>query len=324
MVISHKFLRRVIAAFLLGLATGALAQNYPAKAVRVIVPFPPGGTTDVVGRIITAVLSKDFGRQFVIDNRGGAGGSIGADLAAKSVPDGYTLLLFHLGMVFGPALYDSLPYDVVKDFAPISLVGSAPSVLIVNSSLPVRSLREFIALAKAKPGQLNYGTAGTGSSGHLAVELFQDLAHVKFTHVPYKGGGPAVAATISGEVAFMIETAGSVVPQIKAGRLRALGVTSANRLSALTDVPPIAEGGLPNYVYTTWYGIWAPAKAPVEVVNRLNQAIQKALAQSEVRASLQNAGIEPESNTPVQFGDLVRSDLDKWTRIIRSAGIKGQ
>ena len=302
----------------------AYAQDYPAKSVRLIVPFPPGGTTDVVARIIAASLSKELGQQFVIDNRGGAGGTIGADMAAKSPPDGYALLLFHLGMVFGPALYGSLPYDVTNDFAPVSLVGSAPSVLIVNRSLPTRSVKEFIALARANPGQLNYGTAGVGSSGHLAVELFQNLARVKFTHVAYKGGGPAVTATISGEVAFMIETAGSVVPQIKSGRLRALGVTSAQRSPALPDVPTIVESGLKDYVYTTWYAIWAPARTPAPVVNRLNQAIQKASGLSEVRASLQNAGIEPEGSTPAQFGELVRSDLAKWTRIIRDAGIKGQ
>ena len=300
------------------------AQDYPAKPVRLIVPFPPGGTTDVVARIMAANLSKELGQQFIIDNRGGAGGSIGADMAAKSPADGYTLLLFHLGMVFGPALYGSLPYDVVNDFAPVGLVGSAPSVLIVNPSLPVRSVKEFIALARANPGQLNYGTAGIGSSGHLAVELFQNLAKVKFVHVAYKGGGPAVASTISGEVAFMIETTGSVVPQIKAGRLRALGVTSGQRSPALPDVPTIGEAGLTGYVYTTWYGIWAPARTPAAVVNRLNQAIQKVSGQADVRASLQNAGIEPEGSTPAQFGEVVRSDLAKWTRIIRDAGIKGQ
>jgi tripartite-type tricarboxylate transporter receptor subunit TctC len=324
MLTAPRLLSCFAALIALACVVDAPAQVYPVKPVRVIVPFPPGGTTDVVARIVTATLSRDMGQQFVIDNRGGAGGTIGADLTAKSPPDGYTLLLYHLGMVFSPSLYHSLPFDVVKDFAPVSLVGSAPSVLIVNASLPAHSLKEFIALARARPGELDYGTAGTGSSGHLAVELFQDLARVKFTHVPYKGGGPAVAATISGEVAFMIETAGSVVPQIKPGRLRALGVTSAQRLSALPGVPTIAEGGLKNYVYTTWYGIWAPAKTPTAIVDRLNQAIQKSLAQADVRANLQNAGIEPEGSTPAQFGDLVRSDLAKWTKVIHDAGIKAQ
>jgi tripartite-type tricarboxylate transporter receptor subunit TctC len=324
MPIVRKLFTCVVALSALACPLSTPAQDYPAKAVRLIVPFPPGGTTDVVARIIAANLSKELGQQFVIDNRGGAGGTIGADMTAKAPPDGYALLLFHLGMVFGPALYGSLPYDVVNDFAPVSLVGSAPSVLIVNPSLPVRSVRDFIALARANPGQLNYGTAGIGSSGHLAVELFQNLAQVKFVHVAYKGGGPAVASTISGEVAFMIETTGSVVPQIKAGRLRALGVTSAQRSPALPEVPTIGEAGLNGYVYTTWYGIWAPARTPVAIVNRLNQMIQKVSGQADVRASLQNAGIEPEGSTPAQFGDLVRSDLAKWTKIIRDAGIKAQ
>ena len=217
MLTVRKLFTCVVVLSALAYPPGAPAQDYPAKPVRVIVPFPPGGTTDVVARIVSANLSKDLGQQFVIDNRGGAGGTIGADMTAKAAPDGYALLLYHLGMVFGPALFATLPYDVANDFAPVSLVGSAPSVLIVNPSLPVRSVREFIALARTHPGQLNYGSAGIGSSGHLAVELFQSLAQLKLVHVAYTGGGPAVAATISGEVAFMIETTGSVVPQIKAG-----------------------------------------------------------------------------------------------------------
>ncbi len=303
---------------------GAAAQEYPAKSVRVIVPFAPGGTSDFVARIYASALSKELGQQFVIDNRGGAGGTIGADLAAKAAPDGYSLLLFNIAMAFGPAMYASLPYDAVNDFAPVSLLGSAPSVLLVNPSLPVRSVPEFLALARARPGQLDYGTAGVGSSGHLAVELLQTLARVKFTHVPYKGGGPAMAATVGGEVAFLIETAGPVVPQIKSGRLRALGMTSAQRLPQLPDVPTIAESGLKDYVYTTWYAMWAPARTPPAVVSRLNQAIHKVAAAPDVRGSLQNAGIEPGGSTPAQLGERVQADLAKWGRIIRDAGIKGQ
>jgi tripartite-type tricarboxylate transporter receptor subunit TctC len=288
------------------------------------VPFAPGGTSDFVARVYASALSKELGQQLVIDNRGGAGGTIGADLAAKAAPDGYSLLLFNIAMAFGPAMYSALPFDPVNDFAPVSLLGSAPSALLVNPSLPVRSLPEFLALARARPGQLDYATAGVGSSGHLAVELLQTLARVKFNHVPYKGGGPAMAATISGEVAFLIETAGPVVPQIKSGRLRALGVTGAQRMTQLPDVPTIAESGLKDYVYTTWYAMWAPARTPPAVVNRLNQAIHKVSAAPDVRAGLQNAGIEPGASTPAQLAERVRSDLAKWSRIIRDAGIKGQ
>ncbi len=302
----------------------AHAQDYPAKSVRMIVPFAPGGTSDFVARIYAQALSKELGQQVVIDNRGGAGGTIGADLAAKAPPDGYALLLYNIAMAFGPAMYNALPYDAVNDFAPVSMVGSAPSALLANPALPVRSVAEFLALARARPGELNYGTGGGGSSGHLAVELLQSLARVKFTHVPYKGGGPAMQATMSGEVAFLIETAGPVVPQIKAGRLRALGITSTQRLPQLPDVPTIAEAGLKNYAYTTWYAMWVPAKTPAAIVNRLNQAVQKVSALPDVRSSLQNSGVEPEVSTPAQMDQHVRSELAKWGKIIRDAGIKAQ
>jgi tripartite-type tricarboxylate transporter receptor subunit TctC len=292
--------------------------------VRVIVPFAPGGTSDFVARIYSQALAKELRQQFVIDNRGGAGGTIGADLAAKAAPDGYTLLLYNIAMAFGPALYSALPYDPANDFAPISSLGSAPSVLLVNPALPVRSLKEFLALARARPGELNYGTGGVGSSGHLAVELLQSLARVKFTHVPYKGGGPAFAATISGEVAFLIETAGPVVPQIKSGRLRALGVTSAERLPMLGEVPTISEAGLKAYAYTTWYALWAPAKTPAAIVNRLNQAVHKVASQAELRTSMQSSGVEPDPSTPAQLDARVRAELAKWNKIIHEAGIKPQ
>ncbi len=319
-----KLLNTTCLVVALACSLGAAAQDYPAKSVRVIVPFAPGGTSDFVARIFASALSKELGQQYVIDNRGGAGGTIGADLAAKSPPDGYSLLLYNIAMAFGPALYTTLPYDPASDFAGVSSLGSAPSVLLVNPSLPVRSLAEFLALARARPGELNYGTGGVGSSGHLAVELLQSLAKVKFTHVPYKGGGPAFAATISGEVAFLIETAGPVVPQIKSGRLRALGITSAQRLPMLADVPTIAEAGVKDYAYTTWYALWAPAKTPPAIVNRLNQAVQKVSALPDVRTSLQNSGIAPDPSTPAQLDERVRSELAKWNKIIREAGIKAQ
>ncbi len=314
--------RIVLTVLMLSLAATGAAQTYPGKTVRVVVPFAPGGTSDFVARIFAGGLSKELGQQFVIDNRGGAGGTIGAELAAKSPADGYTLLLFNIAMAFGPALYSPLAYDPVNDFAPVSMLGSAPSVLLVNPALPARTLAEFLALARAKPGALDYGTGGVGSSGHLAVELLQSMARVKFTHVPYKGGGPAFQAAMSGEVAFLIETAGPVVPQIKAGRLRALGVTSAERLSLLPDVPTLAQAGLKGYAYTTWYALWAPAKTPPAIVTRLNQAVQKVAGQADIRSSLQSSGVEPDPSTPAQLDAHVRAELAKWTKIIRDAGIK--
>jgi tripartite-type tricarboxylate transporter receptor subunit TctC len=301
-----------------------LAQEYPAKTVRIIVPFAPGGTSDFVARIFAQALTKELRQPFVIDNRGGAGGTIGAGLAAKAPADGYTLLLYNIAMAFGPALYSPLAYDPVNDFAPVSSLASAPSALLVNPSLPTRTLKEFLALARARPGELHYGTGGVGSSGHLAVELLQSLARVKFTHVPYKGGGPAMSATISGEVAFLIETAGPVVAQIRSGRLRVLGVTGAERLAMLSDVPTIAEAGLKGYAYTTWYALWAPAKTPAAIVTRLNQALQITSTHAETRTALQSSGVEPEPSTPAQLDERVRSELAKWNKVIRDAGIKAQ
>ena len=313
----------VAAAFALA-ASAVGAQEYPAKAVRVIVPFAPGGTSDFVARIFAQALTKELRQQFVIDNRGGAGGTIGADLAAKAPPDGYTLLLYNIAMAFGPSMYSSLAYDPLKDFASISALGSAPSALLVNPSLPTRTLKEFIALARSRPGELHYGTGGVGSSGHLAVELLQSVAKVKFTHVPYKGGGPAMTGTMTGEVAFLIETAGPVVAQIKAGRLRPLGITSAERLSLLPEVPTIAEAGLKSYAYTTWYALWAPAKTPAAIVTRLNQAVQKVSAQPDVKNQLQSSGVDPDPSTPAQLDERVKSELSKWNRIIKEAGIRPQ
>jgi tripartite-type tricarboxylate transporter receptor subunit TctC len=306
-------------------ASGALAQpQYPARPVKVVVPYAPGGTTDVIGRIVAQGLSEELGQQFYIENKGGAGGVLGADTVAKAVPDGQTVLVYHIGLVFGPGLFKQLPYDVEKDFTPVTILGSAPSILIVNRDLPVRTLADFIALAKAKPGELNYGSAGVGSSGHLAVELFQTVVGVKVTHVPFKGGGPAMMAVISGDIQFMIETSGTIMSQIQSGTLRALAVTGDRRMSDLPDVPTMQEAGLRDYVYTTWYGLWLPARAPAPVVSKLNQSAAKVLAKPEIKAALAKAGIEAMSSTSESFGKIVSSDLKKWTQIIHDAGIMPQ
>lgn len=260
----------------------------------------------------------------IIDNKGGAGGTIGADAVAKAPADGYALLLFHVGMIYGVSLFKSLPYDVVRDFAPISLVAHAPSILIVNPGLPARDLKEFIALARAEPGRLNYGSAGIGSSSHLAPELFQSLAQAKVTHIPFKGGGPAVTATMSGDVQFMIETMGSVVQNVKSGKLRALAVTGEKRAAALPDVPTMREAGLPDYVYTTGYGLWAPAKTPAPVLSRLYKAVSAVLAQPDLIAALDKAGVDASGSTPERFGEIIRSDLVTWGKIIKEAGIQPQ
>jgi tripartite-type tricarboxylate transporter receptor subunit TctC len=298
--------------------------DYPNRAVRTVVPFPPGGTTDVIGRIIAEDLGMELGQSFYIDNRGGAGGTLGADVVAKSKPDGYTLLIFHSGLTYGPALFKHLNYDVLKDFTPISLLGVAPSVLVITPSLPFRSVADLIAAAKKDPGEINYGTAGVGSSSHLAVELFQSVTGVKVTHVPFRGGGPSVMAVIGGQVQFMIETAGSLMQQIQSGTLRPLAVTSEARLPELPSVPTMREAGLSNYVYSTWYGLLGPAAMDPAIIESLNKACAKSSVKAEVKAKLANAGIDAAASSSAQFATIIRDDLDKWTKIIHAAGIQPQ
>ena len=298
--------------------------GYPNRPVRTVVPFPPGGTTDVIGRIAADGLGTELGQQFYIDNRGGAGGTLGADAVAKSKPDGYSLLVFHSGLTYGPALFKHLNYDVLKDFTPISLLGVAPSVLVITPSLPFYSVADLVAAAKNKPGEINYGSAGVGSSGHLAVELFQSVAGVKVTHIPFRGGGPSVLAVIAGQVQFMIETAGSIMQQIQSGTLRPLAVTSEARLPELPDVPTMREAGLPDYVYSTWYGLLGPAAMDPTIVETLNKACAKVAVKVDVKMKLANAGIDTAASSAAQFAQIIRDDLDKWTKIIHAAGIHPQ
>jgi tripartite-type tricarboxylate transporter receptor subunit TctC len=298
--------------------------GYPNRPVRTVVPFPPGGTTDVIGRIAADGLGTELGQQFYIDNRGGAGGTLGADTVAKSKPDGYSLLVFHSGLTYGPALFKHLNYDVLKDFTPISLLGVAPSVLVITPSLPFHSVADLIAAAKNKLGEINYGSAGVGSSGHLAVELFQSVAGVKVTHIPFRGGGPSVLAVIAGQVQFMIETAGSIMQQIQSGTLRPLAVTSEARLPELPDVPTMREAGLPDYVYSTWYGLLGPAAMDPTIVETLNKACAKVAVKVDVKMKLANAGIDTAASSAAQFAQIIRDDLDKWTKIIHAAGIQPQ
>ncbi|HUA56915.1 MAG TPA: tripartite tricarboxylate transporter substrate binding protein [Candidatus Sulfotelmatobacter sp.] len=310
-----------------GLAAGpraSAADAYPVRPVHLVVPFVAGGASDSIARILGAQLAERLGQPVVIDNKGGAGGTIGADFVAKAPPDGYTLLLFHIGMIYATALYKALPFDVVEDFAPISLVGTSPSMLVVTPSLPVHTLAEFIARAKAHPGQLNYGSAGVGSSGHLAVALFQRAAGIEVTHVPYKGAGAAIAATIGGEVQFMIETLGSLVPHVKSGQLRALAMTGPTRDAALPEVPTMAEAGLPGFVSVTWFGMWAPAHTPPAVLDALNGALRDVLAADAARQGLAAIGVEATSTTRARFAEIVRADLATWGKLIRDAGIEAQ
>ena len=301
----------------------AAAQQYPAKPLRLIIPFPPGGSNDVIGRAVGAQLAERLGQGVIIDNRGGAGGIIGIDAAAKSPADGYTLLLISTTLPMTVAL-GRLPADIVKTFTPIALLGSGPSVLAVPPSLPVASLKELIDLAKSKPGQLNAGSAGIGSFQHLATELFRLQAGVDFVIVQYKGGGPALADTLAGHVHMNLGSLVQILPHIRSGKLRALGVGSAGRNPALPEVPTIAEAGVPGYEANNWWGVLAPAGTPAPVTGRLRQEITAILESPEMRKRFEAEGGEAARMSAQEFSDLIAAETVKWTRVVKEAGIKAE
>ncbi len=307
--------------FCSGFAIVAHPQNYPVRPVRLIVPFSPGGTSDLVARVLATRLSDELGKTVIVDNRDGAGSTIGTAIAATAEPDGYTLIVSHIALAINQTLYSKLRYNALTDLAPISKLGVAPSAVVVNNKLPVRNMKELIALAKKEPGKLNYGSAGIGSAGHLAVALLEHVAQVQFTHVPYKGGGPSTAATIAGEVQLAIPVLASAASQVKAGRLRMLAVTGAKRSQAFPDVPTAQEAGVPGYVYETWFGLFGPAGIPKSIIGKLNQAAVKSIAMNDVREQLFRQGVEAESSTPAQLGKLLRDDTVTWAKVIKSAGI---
>jgi tripartite-type tricarboxylate transporter receptor subunit TctC len=306
-----------------GLAVTAHAQaQYPAKPVRLIVPFPPGGGSDALSRILGPKLSEALGQQVVIENRPGAGANIGAEVAAKSPPDGYTLLMGNVAHAINASLYGKLNYDFIKDFAPISLLASTPNIVVVHPSVPAKSIKDLIALAKARPGQLDVASSGSGSSAHLAGELFKTMAGVKMNHVPYKGGGPAVVALLGGEVSVGFATTPSVIQHVKSGRLRGLAVTTARRSPSTPDLPTVSEAGVKGYEAGTWYGLLIPSGSPKEVVSRLHADSMKSLAAADVKQRLDNAGFEAIGTTPEQFGAYIRSETEKWGKVVRAAGVR--
>ena len=301
------------------------AQNYPNRAMRMIVPFPPGGPNDILGRVVSQKMSESIGQQIVVDNRGGAGGIIGTEAAAKAAPDGYTLLFSGTAALsINPGLHARLPYDPVKDFTPVSLLATAPSVLIVHPALPVKSVKEFIALARKRPGQLNYASAGIGTPPHLAGELFKSTAAIDITHVPYKGGGPALTDLLAGQVELYFSGISSALPMIKEGKVRAIAVTSQKRTAVLPDMPTIAESGLPGYEVGNWYAILGPAGLPRDVVARLNTEIVKALKAPDTHKRVLELGADPVGSTPEQLASYMKSEIAKWAKVIKSAGIKAE
>ncbi len=325
-----KKIRRLLAfsllpfAFSLGVAC-ANAQSYPAKPIRFVIPFPPGGSTDLLGRLIGQQWSEMLGQQVIIDNRGGAGGTIGVDNAARSAPDGYTLVLGHIGTFgVGPSLYAKLPYDPIRDFVPIGLFGGVSNLLVVHPSMPVKSVKELIAFARARPGQLNYGSAGVGSASHLQMEYFKLLIKADITHVPYKGTGPMVTDLVAGQTQLTSTGVPGLLSQVKAGRLRPLAALSEKRLVIFPEIPTSREAGLPEFLVSTWYGPLAPAKTPSDIINRLNGELQKMLQKRDVLDRLANSGVEPLGGTPQQYGDFIKSEIAKWAKVMKAAGIKPQ
>jgi len=309
---------------LLATLSSAFAQQYPDRAVRLIVPFAPGGTTDILARILGQKLGENLGQQVVIDSRGGAAGNLGTALAAKAPPDGYTLLLGVVSpLAINVSLYGTkLPYSPTQDFAPISLITKVPQVISVHPLVPARDLQGIIALAKARPGKLTYGTAGSGTSNHLVGELFGIAAGVRITHVPYKGAGPASIAVFSGEVDMMISAPPAVINFLKTGRLRAVAVTSATRSAALPDVPTMMESGLPGFEATAWYCMVAPAGTPRSIIDRIQAALVKAMETPQVRQRLLDEGATPESSSPEELGEFIRTEIEKWTKAVRLSGAK--
>jgi tripartite-type tricarboxylate transporter receptor subunit TctC len=303
---------------------GALAQSYPAKPIRLVVPSSPGGGTDITGRIVAQKLTELLRQQVVVDNRAGAGTRIGNEIVAKSPPDGYTLLMGLSTLAIIPAVYRSVSYDALKDFAPISQAVSVPNVLVVHPSLPARSVKELIALGKNRPRDLVAGSAGTGTNPHLSLELFKSLAGIEIVHVPYKGSGPGVVALVSGEVAVFFPSAPSATPHIKAKRVRPLGVTTATRAEVLPDVPSIAEAGLPGYEATQWFGVLAPAGTPQAIVDRLHKEIVVALKSPDVVKQLSTQGAQIVASSPEQFAAYIRAETQKWAGVVKAAGIKPQ
>ncbi len=304
-------------------STAGAGGGYPTKPIRLLVPFPPGGPNDILGRVLAQKLSEQLGQQVVIDNRGGAGGIVGAETVARASADGYTLLFGGTAsLAINPGLRKSLPYDALKDFAPVSLVGTAPSLLTINPQVPVKSVKDLIALAQAKPGQLNFASAGVGTPPHLAGELFNSMAGVKMVHVPYKGGGPALTELLAGQVGIYFSGISSVLPFVKEGKLRGVAVTSSQRTAILPDMPTVAESGLPGYEVGNWYAIVAPAATPRNIIARLNGEITKALAAPDVRKRFLDLAADPLGSTPEALAKYNRSELDKWARVIKSAGIQ--
>ena len=320
--------RQTLTALLLGaiLITPltAAAQQYPTKAIRFVVPFAPGGGTDILGRVVAQALNDALGQPVVVDNRGGAGSTLGTEIVAKSPADGYTILFGNISLAFNATLYTKLRYDTIRDLAPISLSAVQPNILVIHPGLPAKNLKEFIELARANPGKYNYASAGTGSGTHLAAELLKLQTKIDIVHVPYKGTGPALTDLLGGQINMMVSTFASALPHVKSGRMRALGVTTVKRSPAAPDVPTLIEGGVAGYDYSTWYGLLAPAGTPKPVIDMLNASNRKVLARDDIKQKLESQGVDPIVNTPAEFSAYMKSETEKWGKVVKATGAKAE
>jgi tripartite-type tricarboxylate transporter receptor subunit TctC len=308
---------------LLGSLSGFAADAYPTKPIRLVVPFTPGGSTDILARLVGQRLYETLGQQVIIDNRPGAGGTIGMEMTAKAAPDGYTMVMGHIGtLAVNPTLYTKLSYDPVKDFQPVTLLAKIPNMMAVNPSVPVKTVKELLALAKAKPGGLNYGSGGNGSAAHLATEYFKLMAKVDIVHIPYRGTAPAVTDLIAGQITMMITGVPPLIQHVKGGKLRGVAVATAQRLTLLPDLPTIAEAGVPGYEATQWYGILMPAKTPPAIVTRLHDEIAKGLQRPEVRERLAADAAQPVGNKPEEFGEFIKSEIARWAPVVKASGAR--
>ena len=314
--------RAAIAGAMLPWAARAQAPEWPSRPVRFIVPYPPGGPTDIMGRIVAQAVQGPLGQPFVVENRAGANGLIGSEQAARAAPDGSTFLVNASAHVIVPHLTPNMPIDVLADFAPVTNIAAVPLWLVVNPALPVRSVAEFIAYARANPGRIAYASSSSGGATHLAGELFKQLTGTDMVHVPYRGSGPAVQDLIAGNVQAMFDSVPSSAASARDGRLRALAVTTRNRIAPFPDLPTIAEAGVPGYEISTWYGIWAPARTPPAIINRLQQAVAAAACNPETRARFDALGAEPVADSPEDYARFVRAEYDRWGKLVRDARIK--
>jgi tripartite-type tricarboxylate transporter receptor subunit TctC len=318
-------MRSIIVILGMVIASVANAQTYPVKPVRLVSPYPPGGANDILARIIGQKLGEGMGQQIVIENRSGATGNIGAEFVAKAAPDGYTLLMGQASnLTINVSLMSKMPYDPVKDLAPVTLVATTPNLLVVHPSLPVGTVKDLVALAKAKPGTINYASSGSGSAGHLAAELFKKVAHIDMVHIPYKGAAPALTDVVAGEAQLYFTSPISAQPFVRGGRLRMIAVTSLKRSPSMPAIPTVAESGYPDFDVVSWWGILTPAAVSKEIITRLHTEISKVLALPEIKAKFSDQGADVASDTPEQFAAYIKTEITKWGKLIRELGVKSE